>query len=246
MNEPNPKTLKSLAKVITTFGRWYNGFESVGDENIPKAGSALIVFYHGLMPLDVWYFGLNYYLKTGRLIRGLGDRWLFKAPGMKQLVEAVGGVEGRPEVAMKFLRDGHLVGVSPGGVREAISGTENNYKLIWGKRIGFAKLAIEAKVPIIPGFTKNVEEIYRAPLAGTSIFQSLYEATRLPLVPIMGLGPLPFPAKLVTYIGEAIYPEDNDTPESLKEKTRVAIEALIKKYQPNQQTILSAIRERIE
>jgi 1-acyl-sn-glycerol-3-phosphate acyltransferase len=245
VKEPNPKTLKNIAKIITTFGRWYNGFESFGDEHIPSTGPALVVFYHGLMPLDAWYFGLNYYLKTGRLIRGLGDRWLFKAPGMKQLVRAVGGVEGRPQVALQMLKDGHLVGVSPGGVREAISGTENNYKLIWGKRLGFAKLAIEANVPIIPGFTKNVEEIYRAPFAGTPLFQAIYEATRLPLVPFLGLGPLPFPAKLITYIGEPIHPKPGETPESLKQRTQEALEQLIMKYQPKDQTILSAIKERL-
>lgn len=243
---PDPKALQKIAKAITSFGRFYNSYEVVGDHHIPQDGPALIVFYHGLMPIDVWYFGLNHYLKTGRLIRGLGDRWLFKTPLLKQLVESVGGVEGRPEVAKRFLEEGHLVGVSPGGVREAISGTSKNYQLIWGKRLGFAKLAIEAQVPIIPGFTRNIEETYRAPLADTSFFQNLYESTRWPLVPIMGLGPLPMPAKLTTFIGEPILIQKDETPENLRERVHSALTELIETHQPKDQTILNAIKENID
>ena len=238
--------LDTIAKVIGTFGKIYNGFESHGEQNIPLQGPALIVFYHGLMPLDAWYFGLNFYLKTGRLVRGLGDRWLFKTPGMKRLVEAVGGVEGSPGAARRLIDEGNLVGVSPGGTREAISGTSNNYKLIWRSRTGFAKLAIETGVKIIPGFTRNVEELYRAPFVEHPLIQSLYEKTRWPIVPILGLGILPFPVKLVTYLGEAISPEPNETPDALARRTRQAIEKLIQEHQPKDQSITSAIIERFQ
>src|SRR4051812_20402638 len=122
MSKYNKQTLDIIAKLITQFGKVYNDFEAIGAENIPSQGPALVVFYHGLMPLDAWYFGLQHYLNTGRLIRGLGDRWLFKTPLMKQLVEAVGAVEGDYKTALKLLKQGELVGVSPGGTREAISG----------------------------------------------------------------------------------------------------------------------------
>lgn len=45
----------------------------------------------------------------------------------------------------QVLKSGDLVAISPGGLLEAQFGDEN-YKLMWGKRIGFAKVAIEAKV----------------------------------------------------------------------------------------------------
>lgn len=236
--------LDKIAKAITTFGKLYNGFEIIGEDNIPKEGPALIVFYHGLMPLDVWYFGLEYYLRHGRLIKGLGDRWLFKTPGLKQLVETVGGVEGTPETARRLLRSGELVGVSPGGTREAISGTVNNYKLIWKSRLGFAKLAQECKVDIIPGFTRNVEELYRAPFVEHPLIQTLYEKTRWPLVPIVGLGALPFPVKLTTVIGEPIKFDPARTPEELAKLTRTSLEKLMKENQPRRQTILNAVKER--
>jgi hypothetical protein len=38
-----------------------------------------------------------------------------------------------------------LLAISPGGVREMLF-SDSNYNLIWNKRKGFAKIAIEAKV----------------------------------------------------------------------------------------------------
>ena len=42
-------------------------------------------------------------------------------------------------------QDGELLAVSPGGVREALFSDEN-YKLVWSGRLGFAKVAQEAQV----------------------------------------------------------------------------------------------------
>lgn len=46
---------------------------------------------------------------------------------------------------MKALRNGHLLGISPGGVREALFSDET-YPLLWGKRKGFAQVAIDSEV----------------------------------------------------------------------------------------------------
>jgi len=228
---PNPVLMPIAAKAIAGFGEFYNKYQIRGLEHIPKAGGALMVFYHGLVPLDFWYFGLKLYLETGRHPAALVDRWLFKTPGLAWLTRSVGGVSANKDVATKLLKQGMLVGVSPGGTREAISGRKNNYRLVWGKRLGFANLALEAKVPIIPGFTENVEGLYRAPFAELPFFQKLYEKTRLPIVPIMGLGLLPFPVRLTTWLGEPIVPKAGETAQELADRTRQAIEILIEKHQ---------------
>jgi 1-acyl-sn-glycerol-3-phosphate acyltransferase len=245
-SKPNEKALPWLSKLIVEFGRKYNDYECIGMEHVPKEGPALIVFYHGFMPLDAWYFGLEYYRLTGRLIRGLGDRWLFKTPGVAWLVKAVGAIEGNRKDAIKMLNDGHLVGVAPGGVREAISGTEKNYELLWKKRVGFAQVAIDANVPIVVGFTENVEELYRLPFAETKFFQNLYEKTRLPLVPVVGLGILPFPVKLRTRLAPPVYPKPNETAEELALRVRDELRKLMGRYLTKKPSILRAIKERFE
>ncbi|KAG7254076.1 hypothetical protein CRUP_009368 [Coryphaenoides rupestris] len=54
-------------------------------------------------------------------------------------------MHGPQEECVRALRSGHLLGISPGGVREALFSDET-YPLIWGTRRGFAQVAIDARV----------------------------------------------------------------------------------------------------
>lgn len=238
--------LPTIVKFFTKFGKAYNNYEMHGIEHIPKEGPGLVVMYHGLVPLDLWYALMHFYKETGRLGHGLGDNFVFRTPILSDLARAVGAVPGNPDTAKELLKAGELVGVCPGGVKEAISGTKNNYKVLWGKRRGFARLALEAKVPIIPGFTQNVEEMYRAPFADSKLFKKIYDATRLPLVPIMGMGALPFPVKLTTWMAEPIHPTDQDTEETLAAKTKKSMEKLIRKHQDKYANPISGIKDRLK
>lgn len=72
---------KSLAALWDAQGWLWHGFEVEGLDNIPTDGPALIVFYHGAIPIDFYYVMSKYILYKGRLIRCVGDRFLFKIPG---------------------------------------------------------------------------------------------------------------------------------------------------------------------
>lgn len=97
-------------------------------------------------------------------------------------------IHGPQEECVQALRNGHLLGISPGGVREALFSDET-YPLLWGKRKGFAQVALDSQVvswrlsmeaafhqhvgadllpaalcpqPVIPMFTQNVREGFRS------------------------------------------------------------------------------------
>jgi 1-acyl-sn-glycerol-3-phosphate acyltransferase len=57
------------------------GYEVSGMENIPDDTPALIVYYHGAIPIDLYYFISKCILFKNRLIHTVGDRFLFKIPG---------------------------------------------------------------------------------------------------------------------------------------------------------------------
>ena len=78
----------------------------------------------------------------------------------------------------KLLRLGKLVGVAPGGGFEAQLGT-SDYQVMWKKRSGFAAVAFEAGVPIIPIFTENIREAFVNMQTGRSIWQFIYRFVRL-------------------------------------------------------------------
>lgn len=57
----------------------------------------------------------------------------------------MGVIPGTREECLIALKNGYLVSISPGGVREALFSDES-YQLMWGNRKGFAQVALEAKV----------------------------------------------------------------------------------------------------
>ncbi|KAM3838744.1 DGAT1/2-independent enzyme synthesizing storage lipids-like isoform 2-T2 [Vipera latastei] len=146
---------------------------------------------------------------------------------------------GRTECT-EILKRGYLLGVLPGGTREALFSDEN-YDFLWGKRTGFAHVARDAKVPVIPIFTKNLREGYRT-LGKIWPFKWLYERTRWPLVPIYG----GFPVKFCTYIGDPIPYDPNISAEELAEKTKSAMKDLRDKHQEIPGNIQKALLERLE
>ncbi len=201
--------------------------------------------YHGFMPLDGWFFLARMYLEHGLHIRGLTDRWLLQTPGLRRIVELGGAVSADPDAALAMLDRGHTLLVAPGGTREAIKGKGRHYQVTWGDRKGFARLALRANVPLIPIFGENVEEIYRSPLGDAPPFQAIYERTRWPVVPILGLGALPFPVKVRTWVGAPIVPGVGERPEALRDRVRDALQALIESHQARRPRLARALMARI-
>uniref|UniRef100_A0A023FD88 Putative phosphate acyltransferase n=1 Tax=Amblyomma cajennense TaxID=34607 RepID=A0A023FD88_AMBCJ len=229
----------TLALLWSGHGRVWHGYEVQGFENIPDTGGALLVYYHGALPLDYYYLLASCLLHKRRLIRAVGDRFLFMVPGFKILTEVFKVSPGTVQSCAQVMRDGNLLAIAPGGVLEAQFGDER-YRLLWKKRLGFAKAAIEARVPIIPVFTQNIREAFRSVAFGRGLFKRLYDKTRLPIVPIYG----GFPVKLRTIIGPPIPFDPNVSPSELAHKASTAVEALIREHQEIPGSIVRALAQR--
>uniref|UniRef100_A0A8C3U1M2 Transmembrane protein 68 n=1 Tax=Catharus ustulatus TaxID=91951 RepID=A0A8C3U1M2_CATUS len=228
-----------LATLWDGHGRIWHGYELHGVENIPE-GPGLVVFYHGATPLDYIYFTARLHVMQKRCCSVVADHFVFRLPGFRILLEVFGVIHGPKEACVGTLEKGHLLAIAPGGVREALFSDEM-YTILWSDRKGFAQVAIDAKVPIIPMFTQNVREGFRT-LGGIKILRSLYERTRLPVVPLYG----GFPVKLRTFIGAPIPYEPNMTAEELAAKTKAAVQALIEKHQKIPGNIFRALMERFQ
>ncbi|XP_053064533.1 transmembrane protein 68 isoform X5 [Acinonyx jubatus] len=205
---------KTVATLWDGHAAVWHGYEVHGMEKIPEEGPALIIFYHGAIPIDFYYFMAKIFIHKGRTCRVVADHFVFKIPGFSLLLDVFCALHGPREKCVEILRSGHLLAISPGGVREALISDET-YNIIWGNRKGFAQVAIDAKVPIIPMFTQNIREGFRS-LGGTRLFRWLYEKFRYPFAPMYG----GFPVKLRTYLGEPIPYDPKITAEELAEKVR--------------------------
>jgi 1-acyl-sn-glycerol-3-phosphate acyltransferase len=132
-----------------------------GAEHIPREGGALVVSNHALFALDTIVFGALLVRDIGRNPRLLADRNLWKIPGFRQVITSIGALPGEPEAAEELLRRGELVVVYPGGVDDSLKLSHQRYQLQWKERAGFARVAMAARVPIIPVVGFGIDEMYR-------------------------------------------------------------------------------------
>ncbi|RVE45111.1 hypothetical protein evm_010220 [Chilo suppressalis] len=219
-------------------GWLWHGYDIRGLENIPD-GPFLVIYYHGALPIDMYYFTARMLLFKRRHIHTVADRFMFKIPGWASLLEGLCVIPGTVQTCAGVLRAGNPLAISPGGVYEAQFG-DHSYRLHWKSRIGFAKVAQEAKVPIVPIFTQNVREAFRTVGWLRGICLRVYAATRIPLAPVYG----GFPVKLVTHVGKPIPYDPTLTPQQLQQKVATAIEQLIEVHQRIPGSILLALIQR--
>lgn len=65
--------------------------------------------------------------------------------GWSIISEPLKVIPGTVQTCSDILKENNLLAISPGGVYEAQFG-DRYYRLMWKKRLGFAKVAIDAKV----------------------------------------------------------------------------------------------------
>ncbi|XP_023290647.1 transmembrane protein 68 isoform X2 [Orussus abietinus] len=229
-----------VAAVWDAQGWIWHGYEIVGLEKIPKDEAVLFVYYHGAIPIDLYYFISKVFLFNSKLIHSVADRFLFKFPGWSIISDVLKVIPGTIQTCSSILKEGNMLAISPGGVYEAQFG-DCYYRLMWKKRVGFAKVALDAKVSIIPIFTKNLREAFRTVSWGRRIWLRIYAATRFPLMPVYG----GFPVKLTTYVGDPIPYDGSLTPEELQSKVAAALEDLIRQHQKVPGSITRALMERL-
>jgi 1-acyl-sn-glycerol-3-phosphate acyltransferase len=145
-------------------------------ENLPPEGPALLVGNHALFGFDTLVLTALMLLETPRKPRFLAERIFWKIPGWGPALLAAGAVPGEPGAAVELLRQGEIVIVYPGGIDDSFKPPAEAYRLKWGTRAGFARVAMRAGAPIIPVAAVGVDELFevrwREPLVGRRLFGS--------------------------------------------------------------------------
>jgi 1-acyl-sn-glycerol-3-phosphate acyltransferase len=234
---------------------------STGLEHAPKTGPVLYVGNHEIYGLDVPMVCLEIYEKTGRPVRGLADHNHFAVPGWRDLLTRYGGVDGTRENCAALFEAGEQVLVFPGGGREVMKRKGEKYRLIWKHRIGFARLAIEHGVPIVPFASVGIEDMLEIVLDANDLLDSLLGrllrrvgVTEQPwfrggevVPPItrgVGLGPFPLPRPERLYLHFA--PPIDTTRLAGRQDDRDACFALRKEVEAAIETGMGSLMQRRE
>ncbi|MEV6712202.1 lysophospholipid acyltransferase family protein [Lentzea sp. NPDC051208] len=191
------------------YEKWFR-VETIGLNNIPSAGGALIVANHsGTVPLDALMtsFGIASEHPAHRHMRMLGADLVFRTPVLGALARKSGQTLACNPDAERLLSSGELVGVWPEGFKGVGKPFKDRYKLQRFGRGGFVSAALKTGAPIIPCSIVGAEEIY--PMIG-----DIKALARLlgfpyfpvtPFFPLLGpLGAIPLPSKWYIEFGEPI------------------------------------------
>jgi 1-acyl-sn-glycerol-3-phosphate acyltransferase len=151
----------AVATALLAPWRWLTAPRFEGLEHLPADRPVLVAGNHTVMGvLDVPLMLLGLYEQRGIRLRALGDHLHFAIPGWRDLLRLFGTIEGTPEGCRALMAAGESILVFPGGGREVFKRKGEKYRLLWGNRLGFVRLAIEHGYPIVPFAAVGAEECY--------------------------------------------------------------------------------------
>jgi 1-acyl-sn-glycerol-3-phosphate acyltransferase len=211
---PSPEAMKATAALLAPW-RWLTAPRFFGMDGIPRDGAFLLAGNHTLFAvLDAPLMIFGIYEETGVFVHSLGDHIHFELPVWRDLLANFGVVDGTRENCRALMRAGRPLLVYPGGGREVCKRRGEKYRLLWGERMGFARLAVEHGYPIIPFAAVGAEETYEIVADADDLLSSplgpLFRrlAPRPDLMPpiVRGVGPtaIPRPERFYFHFGEPI------------------------------------------
>ena len=146
--------IRTTLPTLRMFADVYHRAEVRGLDNIPAEGPVLLVGNHsgGTLISDTFVFAQAFYDHFGPLRRfhQLAHDLVFQLPGVRASLSRFGTVPASPENMKRALDREAALLVYPGGDHETYRPTWESSKIDFAGRTGFARLAIEHGVPIVP------------------------------------------------------------------------------------------------
>ncbi|MFC6886784.1 MULTISPECIES: lysophospholipid acyltransferase family protein [Actinomadura] len=252
---PSPHLIRAAEAALRPWRAWTSPVFH-GLDGLPERGPALLVGNHtvyGVVDAPLIFFEIH--RRRGIWVRSLADHVHWQVPVWRTVMDLGGSVDGTRDNCRALLRDGQMVVVFPGGAREATRGRNDSYRLQWGGRLGFARLAIEAGCPIVPFGTVGVEEMFttlvdpgsrllapvRAIGRGVLGERGRRDDVVPPLSRGIGLTPVPRPERLYYGFGEPIdttpwagRQDDDAAAAEVRDLARKAVEDIIAELRAEQ------------
>jgi 1-acyl-sn-glycerol-3-phosphate acyltransferase len=190
--------------------RRYHRYEVRGLDVLTAPGAKLVVGYHGRpAAVDLCMLSALLHERLGYLPHGIIHGAFAEQRLTRWMVHGLGFVTGDGPAIAEAVRRGEHIFVQPGGTREGYRSFRRRYAVDWGDRIGYLRLALKHRLPIVPVAASGVDDVFIGLCDGYSLGKRARMPARLPLwigVGMTGVWPLslPFPVKIVQHIGEPL------------------------------------------
>ncbi|MFO1463068.1 MAG: lysophospholipid acyltransferase family protein [bacterium] len=201
-HQADPEFLRKLSPAFRLLEKYFR-YEVHGLDHIP-AKRCLVVMNHGIIPFHGFLLAWKLLQRRKLMARGLGADFLFQVPGLRELFLKGGAVQADPRNAERLLKQDHIVMLAPGGIYEALIAKSGLRRIPWERRKGFVRLAIKTQTPIVPTYCRGINSAYFNSYFLLKPRIKLLERLRFSVPFFMGLGLLPFPMKLVHWVGRPI------------------------------------------
>ncbi len=220
-----------MRHIGSVWSRYFSA-SAVGLDNLEGLGGAVLVLNHGHFMFGNVILAERIFAHTDRIVNGAADHLFFEIPVIRDVARRHGAVPGTRDSAARVLADGNLLIVLPGGAREGLGAKGDRYKLDWGTHQGFAVVAKNAGVPIVPVGGIGVDDLYwqidrtRKSAIARSGLGLLGLSPRYVPPLYLGVGALPIPERMTFHIGAPIDTTDLEV-EEIVARTATELEALI-------------------
>ncbi|MBN1210768.1 MAG: acyltransferase family protein [Myxococcaceae bacterium] len=240
MSKAGGLPLAAWLAAFRTLRAWHR-YEVRGLDSLLSPGAKLIVAYHGRpLALDQCLLTVTLYERLGYLPHGIIHGYFGQNRLLRRFIDGLGFVTGDgPGIVQAVARGEHIL-VQPGGTREGCRSFRHRYKVDWGERLGYLRLAIRHGLPIIPVAGDGVDDFFLGLNDGYELGRRLGVPAGLPVW--LGLGAtgvwplaLPFPVKITQLVGAPIErhlggridPSDRPALLELHQEVRGAVQALM-------------------
>jgi 1-acyl-sn-glycerol-3-phosphate acyltransferase len=202
--------------VAAFFHRFYFRTAVHDIDRVPSGRVLIIANHSGQLPLDGGVIVASMFLdaEPPRVVRSMVEKWTQTLPFVSTFFSRCGQIVGVPENARRLLELGEAILVFPEGARGISKPFVDRYRLTdFG--LGFMRLALETRTPIVPVAVIGGEEQYIS-LGNLQHVAKLIGAPSFPLIPQMLVpgGQLPLPTKYRLHFGEPMWfdgdPDDDD------------------------------------
>jgi 1-acyl-sn-glycerol-3-phosphate acyltransferase len=206
------------AALDTWLGFWrglqcYHSYSVEGLERLEGGQSVLIAGYHGRpFAWDLCMLMAKLHDRLGYLPHGVIHRGVDRIPPLQWLMNALGALtrDDEARITAAVARGEHII-VTPGGAQEGCRTFRDRYRVSWGDNVGYLKLALKYRLPVVPVAAAGTDDTYIGLTNGPEIGKRLGLPRDWEWLPWLGIGPLgvfpfspPFPVPMRQLIGEPI------------------------------------------
>jgi 1-acyl-sn-glycerol-3-phosphate acyltransferase len=226
----DPEWMRWALASVAFLHRKYFRTQLFGAHHVPPGRVLLVANHSGQVPIDGAMIGAAMFMdvEPPRFLRAMVEKWSQTLPFVSLLFSRVGQVVGVPENARRLLERDEALLVFPEGARGISKTFEHRYQLTdFG--LGFMRLAMETRTPILPVAVIGAEEQYPS-IANVETLAKILRMPAFPVIPQLLLpgGFLPLPTRYRIHFGEPMrFDGDPDEDDSAIEERVWLVKATI-------------------